>query len=215
MRTIGPLPSPPPNENFALIPIIAASEPRWSQGSRPHPDESTGWYTELGHPPEGQREAVLTTVADAEPQAVVVIPGHSLWPFWPTVACLVVLVAVLFDVWLVTAIGLVGVVGTIASWLWPVAEPTCVRPRETADDAHVLADRPADRRRRQQHRLVGGGPRPDRRRPSRGRRLGRGDLPALTGRDVAADGGDATGPRPSRGSGRGHLLAAALAIAAA
>jgi hypothetical protein len=42
---------------------------------------------------------------------------------WLTVACLVVLVAVLFGVWLLAGFGLVGVIGTIAGWLWPVAEP--------------------------------------------------------------------------------------------
>jgi hypothetical protein len=52
-------------------------------------------------------------------------------PGWLTVACPVVLVAVLFDVWRVAAIGLVGVVGTIAGWLWPVAPPD---PRAAAGD---------------------------------------------------------------------------------
>jgi cytochrome c oxidase subunit I+III len=115
------IPSPPPNENFALLPVVDDPEPRWSSGSRPHPIESAGWYHDLGHPPEGQREAVVSSVAHGRPQAMVVLPGHSLWPLWLTGAILVGLVGVLLDVYVLAVVGLLGVVVTIAGWLWPAA----------------------------------------------------------------------------------------------
>jgi cytochrome c oxidase subunit I+III len=115
--------SPPPNENFALVPVVDDAAPRWSSGSRPHPYEATDWYLELGRPPEGQREAVISSVAHGRPQATVVLPGHSLWPLWLTVAILVGLIGVLLDVYVLAIIGLVGVAVTIAGWLWPEAEP--------------------------------------------------------------------------------------------
>jgi cytochrome c oxidase subunit I+III len=116
------VPSPPPNENFALLPVVDDPEPRWSAGSRPHPSEAADWYVELGHPPEGQREAVITSVAHGRPQATVVLPGHSLWPLWLTAAILVGLIGVLLDVYVLAVAGVVGVAVTIAGWLWPATE---------------------------------------------------------------------------------------------
>jgi cytochrome c oxidase subunit I+III len=136
------IPSPPPNENFALLPVVDDPEPRWSSGSRPHPVEATEWYRALGHPPEGQREAVMSSVAHGHPQAMVVLPGHSLWPLWLTTAILVGLVGVLLDIYVLALVGLLGVVVTIAGWLWPAAlvnerdeDPT---PRAAPPDAGVI-----------------------------------------------------------------------------
>jgi cytochrome c oxidase subunit I+III len=137
------LPSPPPNENFALLPIVDDTEPRWSAGSRPHPYEATDWYVELGQPPEEQREAVITSVAYGQPQATVVLPGHSLWPLWLTVAILVGLVGVLLDVYVLAVLGLVGVAVSIAGWLWP-QERTNVRDVGPAAPAPAAPEEVAD-----------------------------------------------------------------------
>ncbi|GGI03028.1 cytochrome c oxidase subunit I [Egicoccus halophilus] len=113
------LPSPPPNENFAHLPIVTDAEPRWDAGSRPHPYEVTAWYQQMGSPPEQQREAVVTTVVEAEPQAIVILPGHSLWPLWLTGAILVGLVGVLFDVYWLALLGLAGIAVSLVAWLLP------------------------------------------------------------------------------------------------
>jgi cytochrome c oxidase subunit 1/cytochrome c oxidase subunit I+III len=113
------LPSPPPNENFANQPIVAGTDPRWEAGTRPHPLETAPWYRELSQPPEGQREAIVTTPADAEPQAVVVLPGHSLWPLWLTVGILILLVGVLFDLVVVAVLGTVAAAASLIGWLLP------------------------------------------------------------------------------------------------
>jgi cytochrome c oxidase subunit I+III len=115
--------SPVPNENFATIPIVGSPEPRWMPVDRPSPLETTDWYAELGSPPEGQREALLTSVVHGRPETIAVLPGHSLWPLWSTVAILVVLLGVLWDLTWLGLLGLVGVVATIAGWTWPSAEP--------------------------------------------------------------------------------------------
>ncbi|MFA9443920.1 cbb3-type cytochrome c oxidase subunit I [Egicoccus sp. AB-alg6-2] len=129
--------SPVPNENFATIPVVHSAEPRWGANLGPDPVELTEWYAGLGEPPEGQRESVLTTVVDGRPAAVAVLPGHSLWPLWLTVALLVVLIGVLFDLWWLAGVGLVGVAVSIVAWVWPQAQVDLRRPdvRE-----HEIAD---------------------------------------------------------------------------
>ena len=117
------IPSPPPQENFAYAPIVEDAEPAWGPANRPHPYELTGWYRELGRPPEQQRELWLTSVVHGRPQALIVIPGHSLWPLWTAVAILVGLIGVLIDLWVLAIIGLIGVVITVAGWLWPERAP--------------------------------------------------------------------------------------------
>jgi cytochrome c oxidase subunit I+III len=112
-------PSPAPNENFGFIPIVHDDEPRWANGARPDPLEGEPWYHELGRPPEGRREALLSTPIDARPQAIVVLPGHSLWPFWLSVAIVGLLVGVLVDQWWLAILGLLGGVVSIVGWLWP------------------------------------------------------------------------------------------------
>jgi cytochrome c oxidase subunit I+III len=129
------VPSPPPNENFALLPVVDAAEPRWRAGSRPDPLEADDWYVDLGRPPDGQREAVLTSVAHARPQAVIVIPGHSLWPLWLTVGILIVLVGVLFDLYVLAGVGAIGAIVSIVVWLWPVHQPDLRLASDEARDA--------------------------------------------------------------------------------
>jgi cytochrome c oxidase subunit I+III len=129
------IPSPPPNENFALPPIVDDSEPRWSTGSRPDPVEAEPWYAPLGHPPEGQREVLITSVAGGKPEAIVVVPGHSLWPLWLTVAILVGLVGVLIDWWWLAILGVVGVFVSIVGWLWP---PVQLDARPASDPPHAV-----------------------------------------------------------------------------
>jgi cytochrome c oxidase subunit I+III len=126
--------SPVPNENFATVPVVGGPDPRW-ETSRPDPVEASSWYAELSCPPEGQREAVVTSAVHARPHAIAVLPGHSLWPFWLTVAIVVVLVGVLFDLVSVGLIGLVGVVASIVAWVWPSSRPDLRQSEQEAAQA--------------------------------------------------------------------------------
>jgi cytochrome c oxidase subunit I+III len=142
-------PSPVPNENFVVLPVVDDEEPRWSAGSRPHPIEAEDWYGDLGRPPEGRREALLTSPVQAEPQAVVVLPGHSLWPLWLAVAIVIGLIGVLVDLYVLALLGLLGVIVTIVGWLWPPDDqdvfPGGVPPDDPADAVRDTQDPPRER----------------------------------------------------------------------
>jgi len=111
--------SPVPQHNFPVIPVVASAEPRWGPLNRPDPVEASPWYAALGNPPEGQRETPVTTPIHGRSAAVALLPTHSLWPLWTTVAIMVVLIGVLFDLWWLAGVGVVLVTASLVAWTWP------------------------------------------------------------------------------------------------
>jgi cytochrome c oxidase subunit I+III len=88
---------------------------------RPDPDPPA-WQRSLDRPESGLRQGLATTGLDGEPDHIVTLPGHSLWPLWASVALAVALIGVLVDGVALGIVGLVGLIAASATWLWPGVE---------------------------------------------------------------------------------------------
>jgi cytochrome c oxidase subunit I+III len=102
--------SPPPNYNFFRVPTVASRNPLWD----PRRDELpvvTGLRSD-------RRETLVTTMLDAEPDNVTVLPGPTYWPLVAALATSVVFIGVMFStIWV--PIGGVLTFFAIVGWLWP------------------------------------------------------------------------------------------------
>ncbi|SFP61169.1 Cytochrome C and Quinol oxidase polypeptide I [Tranquillimonas alkanivorans] len=108
--------SPPPPYNFATAPVLASRHPLWEDRL----PEGSG-RSSLHHGPllDDGKEAMLTTVLDAEPDLVVKMPDDTLWPFLTTVAMTVFFGALLLHLWTWAAAGLGAILLCMLGWLWP------------------------------------------------------------------------------------------------
>ena len=101
--------SPPPNYNFAHIPIVNGRSALWSAGAEL--PVATGLSTE-------RREVLLTTVLDAEPDVRHEQPGPSIGPFLTALAVGVTFVSAIFTPW-GYVYGPVLVFLGLMVWFWP------------------------------------------------------------------------------------------------
>jgi cytochrome c oxidase subunit I+III len=111
--------SPPPEYNFATIPTVRSREPAWDQPELlggAQPPEAGGRPLTDGH------TTLTTTLADAEPQAIVHMPHASPWPLFLTLALMLAFYGVLLSSWMVAAVGAIASAGTLMGWLWPRGE---------------------------------------------------------------------------------------------
>jgi cytochrome c oxidase subunit 1 len=108
------MPSPPPAANFDALPIVHGREPLWEPLSEP--SQVAGIATR-------QREILVTTVLDAEPDHRLVFPQPTIWPFLAALATTVLFVGSIFTPWAV-AWAAVPVALALTFWFWP-------RPGET------------------------------------------------------------------------------------
>jgi cytochrome c oxidase subunit 1 len=105
--------SPPPPYNFARIPVVESASPLWDS-----PDAlpvATGLRTD-------RRELLVSTVADAVPEARESSPGNSIWPLWAAAATTILLIASIFTPWAVVW-GAIPVTIALIGWFWPKGTP--------------------------------------------------------------------------------------------
>lgn len=105
--------SPPPNYNFAMIPVVSGPQPLWQ--NRDTLPVADGLRTD-------RRELVVTTLAGAEPQAREASPQHSIWPLWAAIATTIMLIWSIFSPWAVVW-GAIPVAITLIGWFWPKGTP--------------------------------------------------------------------------------------------
>jgi cytochrome c oxidase subunit 1/cytochrome c oxidase subunit I+III len=108
--------SPPPEYNFETIPTVRSREPLWDQPELhdgPQRPEQGGFMLPEGH------ETLSTSLLDGTPQAIVHMPHATPWPFFLTVAMLVLAYGVLISGWAIAVAGAIGCVFGIAGWFWP------------------------------------------------------------------------------------------------
>jgi cytochrome c oxidase subunit 1 len=106
--------SPPPPCNFDAPPVVHGSEPLWEPPRAPLAVRGLAVHT---------REALVTTVLDAEVDHRASFPEPSIWPFVGAVATTVLFVGSIFTPWAVVW-GMVPVAVALTLWFWP-------RQRET------------------------------------------------------------------------------------
>ncbi|MFT0624088.1 cytochrome c oxidase subunit I [Ectopseudomonas guguanensis] len=109
--------SPPANYNFPRIPVVASRQPLWRDGD-PEQLQTLG---EMGHVTglrADRREVVATSVVDAEPQTVVVLPEPSIWPALLAVAVATGFIGFMLSPWFFV-FGFFFSFLMIVGWLWP------------------------------------------------------------------------------------------------
>ncbi|MDB5821860.1 MAG: Cytochrome-c oxidase [Herminiimonas sp.] len=112
------MPSPPPAYNFVVIPHIASRHPLWEQRL----GEGTGSSSlEEGMLLDHGRETVGTTALDAEPDAILRMPGDSPAPLLLAAASTVLCIGLLLHWHWLSAVAVLGVIASIVVWLWPQA----------------------------------------------------------------------------------------------
>jgi len=105
--------SPPPSYAFELIPVVRSPYPLWDQ-----PDEfgvATGCRVD-------RREVVITSVAEARPEARESSPANSIWPLWAALATSLMLISSIFTPWAVVW-GAIPIAVALIGWFWPKGTP--------------------------------------------------------------------------------------------
>jgi cytochrome c oxidase subunit I+III len=101
-------PSPPPSFNFAHIPLVVGSHPLWD--------------SERLHVMRGlqldERELVLTSVLDAQPDLRESSVPPTIWPLLAAIAVGAMFLASIFTPWAVI-VGAVPIAITLTAWFWP------------------------------------------------------------------------------------------------
>jgi len=101
--------SPPQPYNFDHLPVVDSRYPLWD------PPENRGIVTGLR---SDRREALVTSIMDAEPQFRLVLPGPSIWPFLTALGTSIGLFGSIFffsSYYVALLLGGIGLVG----WFWP------------------------------------------------------------------------------------------------
>jgi cytochrome c oxidase subunit 1 len=104
--------SPPPSYNFSRIPVVRSANPLWDDDELP---VASGLRVE-------RRELVVSTVAEARPQARDSSPANSIWPFLAALATTVMLISSIFTPWAVVW-GSAPIFVTLVGWFWPKSTP--------------------------------------------------------------------------------------------
>jgi cytochrome c oxidase subunit 1 len=101
--------SPPPNYNFREIPVVEGRYPLWdATGANPH---VVGLR-------DDRREVLVTTVLDAKPECISVLPGPSPWPLALAISVSVAFIGMLWSmVWVPVGFALTFL--SMAAWHWP------------------------------------------------------------------------------------------------
>jgi cytochrome c oxidase subunit I+III len=105
--------SPPPSFNFARIPVVRGADPLW---------QDPNVLMVAGGLRTDRRELIVSTVAEAQPQARESSPRNSIWPLWAAIATTVMLVWSIFSPWAVVW-GSIPIAITLIGWFWPKGNP--------------------------------------------------------------------------------------------
>ncbi|MDB5359509.1 MAG: putative cytochrome c oxidase subunit protein [Rhodospirillales bacterium] len=105
--------SPPPSYNFARLPVVSSAYPLW--------DERDALSVATGLRPD-RREVLVSSVADARPEARESSPRNSIWPLWTAIATSIMLVWSIFTPWAVVW-GSIPIATALIGWFWPKGVP--------------------------------------------------------------------------------------------
>jgi len=107
--------SPPPPYNFPTIPVVRGRDPLWDETDA----ERESWAT--SDPEHPRREVMVTTLLDAAPDHIDLLPGPTIWPLWAAVGAAIAFLGSMIHLLLVPLGALVATVAFVA-WLWPPRE---------------------------------------------------------------------------------------------
>jgi cytochrome c oxidase subunit I+III len=134
--------SPPPMYNFRHLPVVRSGNPLWDDLSPVTPDlgPEFAWRTRLADSENGRRETIATTVMDATPDHLLILPAPSPWPFWTAMALSVAIMGVIVH-WILLVIGGVLATAGLIGWHWPHRGDPNQRdnPSQTLEGLPVMA----------------------------------------------------------------------------
>jgi cytochrome c oxidase subunit I len=118
--------SPPPHYNFHNIPVVQGRYAMWE--ATPDAPIVRGLSTT-------KREALVTSVLDAEPELRFEVPGPSIWPFWVSIATAVMFIVGIFTPW-AFLVGAILAGAALTAWFFgdpnyknkTVSEPAETKP---------------------------------------------------------------------------------------
>jgi cytochrome c oxidase subunit I+III len=115
--------SPPAQAQFQAIPVVRGRHPMWQQETlEPEDPLLTKQLDALDWKPLTWRAALVVSVVEGRPQAVVALPGPNLWPFTMSVAFVFLFAGALLDNLALLGIGALGTMVALTGWFWPKDE---------------------------------------------------------------------------------------------
>ncbi len=125
--------SPPPDYNFAAVPVVEGRNPLWDA-----PRGRLRWVEvvrdrDLVGPDDAEHEAVATTVLDGDGVEVLSMPGPSVWPVVLAFGATVFFVGLLVESLAVGVAGALVAAAVIGVWLWQADEERLEQTREHAE----------------------------------------------------------------------------------
>ena len=109
------VPSPPPAYNFAVIPVITSRDPLWEQTL----EELQGGEDDPSRTLTNGRETIATTVARAQPDAILHMPEDSIWPLLLALSLALICYACLLNVTIVSILAGILAAVSVGGWFWP------------------------------------------------------------------------------------------------
>jgi hypothetical protein len=115
--------SPPPAYNFEDLPEVQSRNPLWDSTSRRSKTDQPANPVSMPDDPTnpGNRETLSTSLIEAQPEAILLMPEESLIPFWLALAIALIFIGLLISVYWLAIIGAILSIGLIMTWLWPQA----------------------------------------------------------------------------------------------
>jgi cytochrome c oxidase subunit I len=111
-------PSPPPEYNFAVIPIVASRHPLWEDRLNESEDRSS---LDEGYLLDNGRETIGTTPLDATPDIILRMPGDSYTPFFVGLFGSLMFAALLLHWWQIAGAMAFASAVSLITWMWPRA----------------------------------------------------------------------------------------------
>ena len=108
--------SPPPPYNFAVIPTVASRHPLWEDALD---EEEARTTLDRGMTLDKGKEALETTLMDAEPERILRMPEDSYAPLLLAIALGVLFTGMLLQLWWLAGAGGLGCLLALIAWLWP------------------------------------------------------------------------------------------------
>ena len=111
---------PPQDWGARSVPIVASRYPLWQQEGFLD-DVDNGRFL-IPDAPDMQRETIITSVVEAEPEQVLRVPGNSWWPLIAAIPTGGFFIFATFHLWTPTLISGALAFAAILGWLWTTAE---------------------------------------------------------------------------------------------
>jgi cytochrome c oxidase subunit I+III len=140
--------SPPPNAQYARIPVVRDRHPLWDEHwaqERMRPEETPARDREaqedveqMAYWPTGWRGALVVSVTEGRPLAVVHMPRRSFSPFIMSVGFLVLFAALIVDHVPLMAAGAGIIAVALVMWFWPQDTETAAMEEMAGPGPHEL-----------------------------------------------------------------------------